>query len=96
MTTFAADINGLPIYNTNGQPLYQDANGIIMEATGQVATVNPTTNIPTDEAGDDIPQSPTMMRFNALVAYTASTAVTSAISTASVPKATASAGVLFA
>jgi hypothetical protein len=96
MTTLAADTNGLPIYNANGQPLYQDANGVIMDATGQVATINPTTELPTDTAGNDIPQPPTMVRINALVAHTATTAVTSAIFTASVSKASASAGVIFA
>jgi hypothetical protein len=96
MTTLAADTNGLPIYNANGQPLYQDANGVIMDATGQVATINPTTELPTDTAGNDIPQPPTMVQINALVAHTATTIVTSAISTASVSKASASAGVIFA
>lgn len=99
MTSLAADINGMPIYNAAGQPLYQDTNGVIVDAAGQVTAVNPTTGLPTDTNGDDISQPPTVVRINALVAHTATTAATAAIATAgvsTVSNASTSAGVVFA
>jgi hypothetical protein len=82
MTTLALALNGLPIYNVDGQPLFQ-AGGEIADAAGIAAIINPKNGLPQDGNGNDIQQSPFLTRINALVAHKSTTAAATALAAAS-------------